>query len=177
MAADEKTYQPIKTYNITSNTQVVEFTSIPNTYTDLVILFYGTGYSSGTALDNITVQFNSDTGTNYTYIVGSNENNTAVTNRSTTQSSIKAKIAAGPSANSQPSYAKIEVFNYTNTNAWKTVLINYGGAAGTNYEFVGMNSGVWRSTSAVTSIQLKTDAGAATGFVSGRFTLYGIKAA
>ena len=56
------TYYPIATTTLSSATNSVSFSSISGSYTDIVIVFNGAASTSGVTCN---VQFNSDTGTNY----------------------------------------------------------------------------------------------------------------
>jgi hypothetical protein len=70
-----------------------------------------------------------------------------------------------------PTANTIHILNYSNTTTYKTGLGRSGFATG----IVLMNTGVWRSTSAVTSVKLLNTGN---DFSSGTtVTLYGIKAA
>jgi len=59
------TYEPIATTTLGSAAATITFSSIPATYTDLVIVFAGTA----TANLNPLMSFNSDSGTNYSTTV------------------------------------------------------------------------------------------------------------
>jgi hypothetical protein len=58
------TYEPIQTTAFTSATASYTFSSIPSTYTDLVIVFVGQQNSTFSGR-NLNIQFNGDTGSNY----------------------------------------------------------------------------------------------------------------
>ena len=56
------TYEPIASTTLGTAAADITFSSIPGTYTDLVLVLYG-GFA--TAASDLYTQFNSDTGTNY----------------------------------------------------------------------------------------------------------------
>jgi hypothetical protein len=155
------TYDKIAAHTIPTATSSYTFTSIPSTYTDLVLIFNGTSSISTTG----TLQFNSDTATNYsnTYVFG---NGTSV--------------ASGRSDNQTATYqfypsttistAIINIMNYSNTTTNKTVITRVANTS----SYALANVGLWRSTSAITSIAVLTTGG--TFSVGSTFTLYGIKA-
>ena len=58
------TYESISSVTLTSNSTTVTFGSIPQTYTDLVLVIVAKITSGG--LD-MFIRFNSDTGSNYSY--------------------------------------------------------------------------------------------------------------
>ena len=159
------TYEPIASNTLASATSSVTFSSIPSTYTDLVIVFNGTTASNGYP----SLRFNSDTGTNYS--------NTSLRGNGTTANSARGSsanemdIAYGlPLSTTQNTFI-VQCMNYSNATTYKTVL------ARTNNVFreTGAAVGLWKSTSAITSVTLKTNS---PNFEVGSiFTLYGIKAA
>jgi len=81
------TYTPIATTTLGSTTASYTFSSIPSTYTDLVLVVIGEAYFTSTNYINTGVQFNSDTGSNYAahYLIG---NGSSVSSGATTTSNI-----------------------------------------------------------------------------------------
>lgn len=158
------TFEPIATTTL-GGSATITFNSIPNTYTDLRIVLVWT--AGNTTISR--VRFNSDTGSNYsaTYLDGSGS--AAGSNRQTNLTYIDAGWnAVGVS---QPVFTTYDIFSYAgNTN--KTVLATNSGdqnGSGTLERIVGL----WRSTSAITSINIATVTGGS--FNSGTTaTLYGI---
>lgn len=160
------TYEPIATYTAPSAQASYTFTVIPSTYTDLVLVFSG----STTATDNLLIQFNSDTATNYSNTFLSGSGSSASSSRFSTRSYIIGNyFYTGSTINSIS-----QVQNYSNTTTNKTILMrdNDAGATGNVMATVGL----WRSTSAINSIKLFWYA-SGTFAAGSTFTLYGIKAA
>jgi hypothetical protein len=158
------TYTPIATTTLGSAASTVTLSSIPSTYTDVILVCAGSASGDGVAL---RFTFNSDSGANYsqTYIEGNGTS--ASSSRQSSQSYLQLTnwyISSG-SSNSQ-----IHLQNYSNTTTYKTVL-----ARKTNVETAGANVGLWRSTSAINSITIVTSSG--TISAGSTFTLYGIAAA
>lgn len=166
------TYEPIATTTL-SSTGTITFSSIPSTYTDLCLVIVG-GTTRAATSDVVRVQFNSDTGTNYssTYLRGSGS--AASTARYTNSSSLFIEgirmVGTTYGLNSMVIY---EIENYTNTNVYKTVLARSSGA---DEWGVVAAVGLWRSTSAISTIYLQGDT-VANFAVGTTATLYGIKAA
>lgn len=158
------TYEPISTTTLGSNTNTVSFTSISSAYTDLIFVFEGT-MSSGT---DMMIQFNSDTGTNYSSTRLYGNGTSALSTRQTSDTAFYPAI--GSLANRQSII--FQVMNYSNATTYKTVLNRANNPAG----FVGAHAKLWRSTAAITRIDI---IGASSGnFATGStFTLYGIAAA
>jgi hypothetical protein len=161
------TYEPISTQTLGTAQASVTFSSIPQTYTDLVLIFAGSAASAST--DSIDIQFNGDTTTNYSTTFISGNGSTATSSRVTSITyGIGALITSSEIANST-----WNIFNYANTTTFKTVLAR-GNIAGA---LIRQGVSLWRKTpEAITSILLKNDTGQ--NFAVGcTFTLYGVKAA
>jgi hypothetical protein len=156
------TYEPIATTTGTLATSIT-FSSIPSTYTDLVLIANGPALSS---LAGLTVVYNGDTTTtNYSYTRLQGNGTTASSSRSNDN-------AIGYSAQDSCTTI-ININNYSNATTYKTTLTrtssNYSSDARTA-SYVSL----WRNTAAITSIKLEASNSFATTFT---FTLYGIKAA
>jgi hypothetical protein len=158
-----KTYEPIATQALGTSTGTVTFSSIPSTYTDLVLVISGNA-GAGTAAG---LRFNGDSGTNYsvTWLLGDGSSG------SSDKESNVTNIWAGSFYNtSTPTVSIINIMNYSNTTINKTVLSRYTYPIA----FTAAAVGLWRNTSAINSVTVSTGA----NFNSGStFTLYGIKAA
>jgi len=154
-----------------SSTGTVTFSSIPSTYTDLVLIFTGTTTSS----NNEFIQFNSDTGTNYsdTWVAGFGPG--ASPNPDSGRHSNATGSYTGNNTTAQ-AIKIINIFNYANTTTYKTAITRWSSGSGSDYNAAAMALvSLWRSTAAINSIALYRAAGT---YNSGStFTLYGIKAA
>ena len=160
------TYEPIATQTLGSAASSVTFSSIPSTYTDLVIICNFGGSSAG---QDFTFRYNGDTGSNYsdTRMYGNGTN--AVSNNNTSATKITAD-SVGVSTSLQ-AFDTIQIFNYANTTTYKTCLVRVADAAKSTEATVGL----WRNTAAITQVDLAMTSG---NLLSGStFTLYGIKAA
>jgi hypothetical protein len=159
------TYEPIATTTLGSAAADVTFTSISGSYTDLVLVCWVKTSSNDIGL---RMQFNSDTGSNYSVTQLFGNGTTAGSNRQSSQTSIRWANYLGTAGG----IGIANIQNYANTTTYKT-LINRGGFA----SYGTMSSvGLWQSTSAITSIKVfDEDSG---NMASGStFTLYGIKSA
>lgn len=168
------TYTPIATTTLGSTTASYTFSSIPSTYTDLILVAIGEAYFTSTNYINTGVQFNSDTGSNYSTTRVYGDGSTATSNRYSSETSIRSGWMHSETAvNNIRSTIIMQINNYSNATTYKTLLSRNGGAG----DAVGANVGLWRSTSAINSITIKNN-DSATGFFAGTtFTLYGIQAA
>lgn len=157
----------IASTTLTTDQLTVTLSSIPGTYDDLRLVIYDSGdttysYSAG-------LRFNSDSANNYSWTRIEGDGSTAYSLRVTSNAQLSVQTRT------QPSATVVDIVNYSNTSNYKTSLIrtavDNNGSGETN-----LSCGLWRSTSAITSISLHQSALRywSTGSV---FALYGIKKA
>lgn len=165
--AASSTYTPIATTTLASATSTVTFSSISGSYTDLVFIFSG----NTSAIANSFMRFNSDSGTNYSMTWMAGDGTSALSGRETTKTRLLIDVY-GYANPSNITNKVMSIQNYSNATTYKTVL----GRA--NNSAVGTDAlvGLWRSTSAITQIDILT-LSATTFSVGSTFTLYGIAAA
>ena len=158
------TYIALATNTLGSNTNTISFTSISGAYTDLVFVFEGT-MATGT---DMMIQFNSDTGSNYSSTRIRGNGTTASSDRQTSDTQFYPAI--GSLANRQNLI--FQIMNYANTTTYKTAIDRINNPSG----WVGAHVNLWSSTAAITRIDI---IGASSGtFATGStFNLYGILAA
>ena len=158
------TYTPIATTTLVSAAASYTFSSIPSSYTDLVLVI-NANITSGS--EDAAIQFNGDTGTNYSRtVLFADSINGALSVRSTSQSRISVAGFSSTIGN-----AIIQVQNYSNTTTNKTALCRGNLTGQGTYAIVGL----WRNTAAITSITIGTTG--STWTAGSTFTLYGIAAA
>lgn len=159
------TYEAIATQTLGSATATVTFSSIPSTYTDLVLVVAG---SASTGQRNLLLQFNGDTGTNYSATILYGDGSTAGSVRQTNQTTAN----VGGLATTSSSQTVAHIMNYSNTTTYKTIL----GRGDSATDITAAKVSVWRNTAAINSIVLSL--ATSDTFVTGTtFSLYGIKAA
>jgi hypothetical protein len=162
------TYTPIATQTLGSTTATVTFSSIPSTYTDLVLISsakFATGGSAGT----FHFQFNGDTGTNYSYTYMQGNGSSAISGRGS-NATIGVLGQGGNSSNNEFGIGIAQIQNYSNTTTNKTVLTRANESSSVVQAWVSM----WRNTNAINSILINGAYSFATGST---FTLYGVKSA
>jgi len=159
------TYDPIATQTLGSNAANIEFTSIGGNYTDLVLIVQGKAITSDSGW---RLRFNSDTGSNYSDTEVYGNGSSAVSGRVTSATGVP--IGWAETANTNTVIVQIQ--SYANTSVFKSLLSAYSSPA----SYVGRIVGLWRSTSAITTITLYLNSGnnLAAGTTA---SLYGIKAA
>ena len=164
------TYEPIATTTLGSNQNNVEFTGISSSFTDLILVVAARGTASSTSTGS-NIIFNGITTTTYSATLLYGTGSTAASTRNSNASNIGfVEIPAATAASDLFGISIYHIMNYANTTTNKTVLIR-----GNNQEQVRAIVGLWRSTSAITSVRFTPTSGqVATGST---FTLYGIAAA
>jgi hypothetical protein len=159
------TYSPIATTTLGSAAASYTFSSISGSYTDLVLVA-SWGRTAGDA--TMVLQLNGDTATNYSVTTVEGAGTSAASQRQSTQSQMY--VAGFQTGTYSSPYTNIINFNnYSNSTTYKTVLSRNSANA------AGAYCGLWRSTSAITSIKL--DASGSTFTTGSIFTLFGIQAA
>jgi hypothetical protein len=169
------TYEPIATQTLTSAQSTVTFSSIPAIFTDLVLV---TSVFSSSA-SGWGMNFNSDvTSANYGYIVSDGQGSSVQTVRQTAPGRLQIggwSIATG--STTKPSIGITNIFNYSNTTTFKQALTRSQVYNSTTGGGIDMFSGVWKNTSAITSITISLDSVSYNFSAGSTFALYGIKAA
>ena len=161
------TYTPIASQTLSSSATTVTFSSIPSTYTDLVLV------TNAAATTNTfgEIRFNSDTATNYSRTVIYGDGSSAISFIDTTDpNGFNYDFVPASLGN----IATFHIMNYANTTTFKTTLarVNNAYSGGATEATVAL----WRSTSAITTVTLALNS--THSYIAGStFTLYGIKAA
>ena len=164
------TYEPIATNTLSSAAVSVTFSSIPATYTDLVLVFNGKSAQTGSSVNGFRCRLNSDTGTNYSNTFLEGNGSAASSFRETGNDFMNISYISQTSASLGNVIANFN--NYSNTTTYKTIV-----ARGNNPSVItNATVGLWRNTAAISTILLYRDL--TNNIEAGStFTLYGIKAA
>jgi hypothetical protein len=155
----------------------IDFTSISSAYTDLLVV-----YSLRTSLtggpyhfDDCAVRFNGDTASNYNnYIFRLRQGSVSAAGSSTSTIIALYEANAADATASSFGNGQLYISEYASTN-YKPVDIMGGSESNNTTETqLGFISGLWKNTSAITSIKLYSQNG--TNFVQySTASLYGIK--
>jgi hypothetical protein len=161
---------PIATTTLTTTTSTVTFSSIPQSYEHLQIRSIQRQGAGGVEIG--LMQFNSDTGSNYVRHRLIGDGSTASAGANTSQTSIA--VGEAPAGTSTFGVVIIDILDYANTNKYKTIRA-LGGYDSNGSGEITLRSGLWMSTSAISSITITLSAQSYTQYSS--FALYGIKRA
>lgn len=154
------TYEPIASTTLGTSTSTITFSNISGNWTDLILI----GNPLGPA-GSPWIRFNSDSSALY-----SRTDLINVSGVSSRRFSGETELYVA-TADAGSSVFRVDIQSYSSTNVFKTVL----GAAAAPASYVYRVVGLWRSTSAITSITIGSNGGAHTS--GSTFSLYGIKAA
>jgi hypothetical protein len=160
------TYVALAEQTLGSAAASVTFSSIPGTYTDLVLVVN----AKTAATASCWVTLNSDSGSNYSATIIEGNGSTAVSARQSSQTRGYTTYDSGPVSTNFSFNQIVNFMNYSNTTTNKTFLCRANEASRATEAIIGL----WRSTSAISSIVYESNS----NFQSGStFSLYGIKAA
>ncbi len=162
------TYEPIATTSVSSSTTTVTFSSIPGTYTDLLLVI--TAKTSAGA--DIWIRVNGDSGSNYSYAEMDTNGTSASASKAASQSNGLLTDWYGTPTADNSHICICQLNNYSSTVHHKT-MISRANRASSGVDFV---QSKWSNTAAITSLTLRFSGG--TTFEVGTVaSLYGIKAA
>jgi len=163
------TYEPIQTISPTTNPTEILFSSIPSTYTDLVLVVTAKSNVGG----DIYVRVNADSGTNYSSTILFGTGSSAGSARVTAQTALLVDYY-GVVENNNNHLLIANFNNYSNATTFKTCLSRSNNAASGVDAVVSL----WRNTNAITSLNLGIGNSRIYTFSTGTVaTLYGIAAA
>jgi hypothetical protein len=174
--------EPIATTLLASAATTITFSNIPQTYKHLQIRYLGQTNRGTYGIDNSKIQFNGDTGSNYSWHVlsGDGSSTTAFSGAGTSQTFIKSgdRDLSTTTVSNTFGVGIIDILDYANVYKYKTTrslsgedingtVAGFGGG-------VSLSSGLWMNTAPITSIAFNVANG--TQFTTNsRFSLYGIR--
>jgi hypothetical protein len=164
-------FEQIATAFGTGSSGVIDFTSIPSTYTHLQIRYTAKNTSS---LADLNITFNNVTSANYArhHMVGNSISTASAAATSASNISLIDGVAGSSPAN-VTSNAVIDILDYANANKNKTLRAMYGLIDAYSSSRIYVASGFLNSTTAISRITLTASAN---NFSTvSRFSLYGIK--
>lgn len=164
-------WTPLANITLGSALTSVTFSSISQSYTDLVLVV--SNIRSSTNTNNILIRMNTDSLNNYSYVSMRGNGSTASPDLQTSQSSLRAVDNLVPDT-TNPGMIVAHFFDYATTNKNKTILFRTDFPS-TTFAGTGLAAGVWNSTSAINSFVFFQQ-NAATFSAGTNFALYGVTA-
>jgi hypothetical protein len=167
------TYEAIATVTVgAGGASNIEFTSIPATFTDLLVKVSARSSDSG---DNaFGLRFNGSSTAAYSMRRLWGNGSGAFSGLSTSVNNMEGILAVNPSGSTASTFGNAEIYipNYTSSNN-KSVSIDAVNENNATTAYAELYAGLWSNTSAITQVTL--------GYMTGNFvqystaTLYGIK--
>lgn len=166
------TYKLISSNTLTSSAASVTFSSIPSTYTDLVLKVSARG--SGTTTDrNMYLRLNGLSTTIYSFTNLNGDGSTASSTRATAQTEIFGVTNANGATASTFSNIEVYIPNY-NSSVKKPLSVYSAAENNTTASTIDINAHLADLTTAITSLTIALS-GTATYLSGSSFYLYGIK--
>jgi len=167
------TYTLIQTQTLASSAASVTFSSIPATFTDLVLRI-SARYDGSLVHGSIEMRPNSDSGSNYSQTTLYGTGSAAVSANGSAQSSaiFQRQIVGDTATANTFSNSEIYIPNYLSSD--KKPMSGFGvGENNATLASLAVSANLWQGTAAITSIFLQSNG---TNWLSGSsFYLYGIK--
>jgi hypothetical protein len=163
------TYEIIEAKTIGTAVASVTFSSIPATYTDLVLVTN----NAGNLNNDPTLRVNGDTGSNYSVTHLTSNGSSLAGYRFGGQTSFGLNYFGGDQTVLGTNARIIYIFDYANTSKYKGLTCTAGHNDTT--DGLTISVGQWRSNSAITSVTFLAGSGK-TLSVNSQLSLYGIKA-
>lgn len=167
-----QTYEPIATTTLGSSAASYTFSSIPSTYTDLILISQVQQASGPYAM---VYQLNGDTGSNYSSTTLWGNGSSSGSFRQVSETYLFAGYYSAPPTTAQGGNATYitQFMSYTNTSV-KRSAISRGSSFANGVEEAAL---LWNNTAAINSITIKPSLTLGSFNTGCTFTLYGITAA
>ena len=156
------TYVALATTTLGASASSVTFSSIPASYRDLVLVVGGLASSQA----NFYLQFNNDTGTNYSWVNAVGYSSSAASGSSSSDNETGSAALIG----SSQSTILVNLLDYSATDKHKSLLLRSMG--GTNE--IRMGAARWANTAAINEIDISLNTGTLSS--GSTFSLFGIEA-
>lgn len=169
------TYVLISSNTLGASATSVTFSSIPSTYTDLVLRISARSDDTG-VFQTIQIRFNNDSGTTYSRVNLYGNGSTAASALNANLTATRSDYGATASGATASTFGNAEIYipNYLSTT---TIPVGAFGAGETNATaaYIATTAGQWRGSAAINRIDISPNF-STVNFVSGSsFYLYGIK--
>ena len=171
----QSSYESIATINIASSTGYIEFTSIPSTYKHLQVRILGRSTQTGSSAGIISSLCNGDQTNSYSFHLLNGNGATAASSGSATQD--RADIGYVPTNGYTSGIFGtliIDYIDYASTTKYKTIRA-FSGFDGNGSGTVGLGSGLWQKTNAITTLDFSNANNSFDWAVGTTVSLYGIK--
>ncbi len=170
-------YDSLATVTLSASASSITFAGIPSGYKHLQVRIFGATTRGTYGIDSLLITFNGDSGSNYAWHSVYGDGSAASAQSSTSSPAIGNPALFGTTTTSTFGVATLDILDYTSTNKTKVSRLLAGNDInGTTAGYggrVGLASGLWNNTSAITSITFTPENGSLATYSS--FALYGVK--
>jgi hypothetical protein len=173
------TMTKIASITVTSGVNPVTFTSIPQTYTDLIVKISARAGGATDAGQGFYVQINGSATAVYS-ATKVQYYDTVVRSYRNSANNAWLEIPLDNAANTANVFSSAEIYipNYSNTSNYKSGIIDsvkeQNGTGGA-FTYSSLEAVLWRSTAAITQLEIGTNITSPLYYGGSTFTLYGIK--
>lgn len=168
-------YDSLATVTLSASAASITFAGIPSGYKHLQIRFIARTARASFPDDNMAMQLNGNTGSNYAYHQLSGDGASATAGAVATNTDMRVgRVTGATAASGNFGTGIIDILDYDNTNKFRTIRTLSGNefnGSGT----ITLFSGLYQSAVAVTSIRLFSQTGANDFQTYSSFALYGAK--
>jgi hypothetical protein len=165
------TYVLLNQITLAATSSSVTFSNIPQGYGDLVLIVNGRGDYSVNAFESLQCRLNSDSGSNYSYVIMSYQAGSSYSTAGTATSLWFGRLPNANGGNTNFGTNVVNIMDYSATDKHKTSI-----SRSSNVQenlAPSADASRWANTAAVTSLTLTT--GQSANFVvDSTFSLYGI---
>ena len=163
--------QSIYTQTASGSAASITFNNIPQTFTDIKLVISGRG-EQAQVYQQTYFRLNGDSGTNYSATSIQGTGSSVASYRESSQTRGSLGLLNGATATASV-FGSVELYlpNYTNSN-FKSYIVDIVTENSATLAYQQLDCGLWRNTSAVTSLQVNTFGANLTS--GSTFTLYGI---
>ena len=173
-------YDSLATVTLTSTATNIDFVGIPSGYKHLQLRYSAAATRATYAVNDPWIQFNNDfidNNGNYSWHQLRGDGSAAAATAAASTWRVYAPGQMATNQGSGPAVGIIDILDYADTTKYKTArwlsgfdtngtVAGYGG-------FIGLQSGSWRNTNAISSIRISSDYGPY--LANSTFSLYGVK--
>lgn len=170
------TYVNIASSTVGSATSTVTFSSIPSTYTDLVLLGSIRDTEGAANVQNLRIRLNNDSTTLYSFTQLQGNGSAAIVDIATGRTNFLVNQGTNSTGSTANTFASFELYlpNYLSSTNKPASLFSFTENSATQ-AYINATAQLYRSTSTISRIDILSSAGNNTIAVNSSFYLYGIK--
>jgi len=157
-AGPEGAYDSLATVTLSAATSSITFAGIPSGYKHLQLRWILQEARATYGIDDASMRFNGDTAANYSWHRLAGDGSTATATATASASNIYFDEVIGTTTGGSFGAGVVDILDYTDVSKYKTTRAllgnDFNGTLGGYGGRVGLYSGSWRNTAAITSITI-----------------------